>query len=462
MAPSLLLLMNFHGGYDMPRGLLKMPKKKTDPLIGSIEYALNLGQFISYNHAWDFIRKLENVKEDIDALINEDPKRVVPLYEVFLYGCTEKIEEIDDSSGSLGMFFEDLLCSWVVARQKSNCSPEETLKIINKWKEKDDYGLYHDVEKSLIKVFNKKTLDFFKKITLLEIEKAFVSLNKVNKESSTYPYSIQYRIELIKLIYAEKGDVNSYIEFVQKMGVIPEDCEEIAKILKKKKKYTDALKWVEKGLKLSSKKENSSFSSYELMDLKKELLHKLGNNDEVLNMAWNDFKKRPSNFSYRDLIKYIPEKNKKDWHEKVMDFIKDGPIESVIEICVEAKEYEVLVDRILRCKHKALEDLSHFTTEKAAKVLTKKYPEAAVKIYRALGIRIVNSKKSKYYYVAWKHFEKTKELYHKTGQEKEWDKLVENILYEHSRKSSFIGGFRDIAAGTKKKKLSFVERASQW
>ena len=43
----------------------------------------------------------------------------IPLYEIFLSGCYEKAEEIDDSGGNLGMFFEELFCSWIDARQKA-------------------------------------------------------------------------------------------------------------------------------------------------------------------------------------------------------------------------------------------------------------------------------------------------------------------------------------------------------
>jgi len=433
-----------------------MAKNKSDPLINSIECALNLGEYISYKYARNFIHDLEEVKQNIDDLIKEEPERAARLYEVFLHGCTEKIEEMDDSGGNMGMFFEDLFCSLILARQEAKYSPEETLKIINKWQEHDDYGLCHDIEKSLVKIFDKKTLDVFEKITLSEIDAALLSTDK----DSTYPYGLRCKIELVKLVFTQKGDFKSYIEFVQKIGVTPKDCEEIAKIFQKKKKYTQALEWIEKGLKLNSKKEHASSSSYKLVDLKKELLSKFGNKDEALNMAWNDFKKHPSDFSYRDVMKYVSTKDKKEWHKKAIDLIKDGPLKSAIEICVETKEYDVLVDKILKCKQKTLEDLSHYNTEKAATVLTKKYPEAAVKIYRALGVRIVNSKKSKYYHVAWEHFKKTKELYRKIGQENEWENLAKSIIRNHSKKSSFIGGFKDVVSGANKN-LSFAERASK-
>jgi len=44
-------------------------RKKSDPLILVLERALDLGEFISYNRSWDFVRSLEDVKHKIDTLV---------------------------------------------------------------------------------------------------------------------------------------------------------------------------------------------------------------------------------------------------------------------------------------------------------------------------------------------------------------------------------------------------------
>lgn len=83
-----------------------------DPLISRIELVLDLGQFISYNQSWDFVHDLEDMKNKIDDLMESgEADRAVRLYEMFLSGSYEKVEEIDDSSGNLGMFFQDLFLS---------------------------------------------------------------------------------------------------------------------------------------------------------------------------------------------------------------------------------------------------------------------------------------------------------------------------------------------------------------
>ena len=79
-------------------------KRNVDRLILRIELALDLGQFITYNQSWDFVHDLEDIKNKIDDLMESgEADRAVRLYEMFLSGCYEKAEEIDDSGGNLGI-----------------------------------------------------------------------------------------------------------------------------------------------------------------------------------------------------------------------------------------------------------------------------------------------------------------------------------------------------------------------
>ncbi len=105
-------------------------------MISVLESALDLGEFVSYNRSWDFVKDLEDVKHKIDALVKDgQAERAVSLYKLFLSGCYEKADEIDDSSGNLGMFFEDLFCAWINARQKAKYDSEETVQNILRWME---------------------------------------------------------------------------------------------------------------------------------------------------------------------------------------------------------------------------------------------------------------------------------------------------------------------------------------
>jgi hypothetical protein len=100
------------------------PMKRTrrrDAIEQAMEHALRLGDFIDYGAAWSFITELEEVAEQVEQLLPGEPERAIKLYETFIAGCYEKAEEIDDSSGNLGMFVENLFCSWIKSPPGCSC-----------------------------------------------------------------------------------------------------------------------------------------------------------------------------------------------------------------------------------------------------------------------------------------------------------------------------------------------------
>jgi hypothetical protein len=53
---------------------------------------------------------LEQAAAQIGELVSTEPAQAAALYAAFLAGCFAKAEEVDDSSGSLGMFAAGLFC----------------------------------------------------------------------------------------------------------------------------------------------------------------------------------------------------------------------------------------------------------------------------------------------------------------------------------------------------------------
>jgi tetratricopeptide (TPR) repeat protein len=437
-------------------------RKKSDPLISVLERALDLGEFISYNRSWDFVRDLEDVKQKIDALVKDrQAERAVGLYEIFLSSCYEKADEIDDSGGNLGMFFEDLFCAWINARQKAKYNPEETVQNILRWMDNDDYGFCFEIERTVVKVLNKKSVRLFEAAIKSRFEKAFSTvLQKKSKRVSDYPFEVRENISILKVIYVESKNTDAYLALCEKTGTTPTDCENIVNLYKVKRKYQDALRWVEKGLKLEKKGNWGNQSSFGLTGLKQELLNKLGRREDALELAWIEFKKHPSYFSYETLMKFVDKKDVKHWHQKALEKAKDASLSGFIDICVKTKEWDKLSEHVSSIDTELLEDLSHYTTERAAKVLAKKHGLAAAKIYSALGMRIIKKGKSKYYQYALEHFRKAQKLYENAGRNKLWMDLVERVRRDHSRKYSFIPDFEKIVDRRPlKKPESFETRA---
>jgi hypothetical protein len=296
----------------MEKAFMGTNKRRTraqDPLLAEIERELGLGRFIRYGDMFDFVAGLEQVEQKLATLVSGgEADRAVGLYEAFLAGCYEKIEECDDSGGYLGMFWDDLFCGWVKARQAAGRPSSETVQQILKWQERDDYGFCYDIEKDVAKVLNPEAYEALVAHYRKTVENGLAGLSG-QKPCAIFEYdnSIRLPAMTLKEMYRARGDIASYAAV----------CE-------------------------------------------------------------------------RD-------------------------------------------------------------------------DAAAAKLYRAMGFRILNAKKSKYYENALANFENARDLYRKAGLESEWAALVETVRAEHARKYGFMPGFEKITSGGSAEGPSFAERArARW
>jgi hypothetical protein len=193
-------------------------RKAKDVLAGMIETALRTGEFISYGESWDFVRDLEETKRRLDGLLAAgDADRAVGLYEIFLAGCYEKAEELDDSGGNLGMFFQELFCSWIKARQRAGRDPAETVREVIGWMDHDDYGFCFDREADITSALNKEGRGLFKKHFEDRFGAAFAPFaGKEAKVIYEYPTAVHMTARSLKKIYIARGDVRSYIALSEK------------------------------------------------------------------------------------------------------------------------------------------------------------------------------------------------------------------------------------------------------
>jgi hypothetical protein len=198
-------------------------KMNVDPLISQIERALDLGRFISYNQSWDFVRSLEDTKSKIDDLMEKgEADRALRLYELFLSGCYEKAEEIDDSGGNLGMFFQELFLAWIKARQKAGRATEETVADILKWMENDDYGFCYEIEKDVVGVLNKAGFLLFRRHFHDRFKEAFAPFESEEARFIyDYPADVYLNADALKHIYVVKKDVRAYLALCEKVGITP-------------------------------------------------------------------------------------------------------------------------------------------------------------------------------------------------------------------------------------------------
>lgn len=439
-----------------------MVRKKSDSVEGVLETTLRPGRFIDYRSSWDFVSDLEKVKEEIERVIKTRPQKAVEALETFIVGCYEKAEEVDGSSGSFGMFVQDLFSTWIRARQAAKADPQATARQLLHWMDNDDYGFCYEIEKDAIKAFNRVCLNAFADIARSEFTKEQEIVKTREKGDRNTPGSFRFRrlSEVLRAVYAAQQDVDEYLAVAGETELTPSDCETIARIFQARRKPQEALGWVERGLGIKGDKYFGDGSSYSLAELKRKLLKILGRKEDALDSAWKEFREEPSEYSYRTLMSHVPPGGRSQWRAKVLKVAGEACLRDAIDLYIETKEWGRLADLVRRTTPRALEDLSHYTTEPAANKLEKSHPDAAARLYRALGLRILNAKKSKYYSAALDHFDRGRKCFMKAGFENEWKDLVSKVRSDHHRKTGFMAAFEALVSqGCLPKEPSFLERA---
>ena len=442
----------------------RMSKRTDDPLVAEIRYELMPGRFIRWDEVSRMVGNLDRVHEKVQGLVKAgEAERAVRLYEIFLAGVYDKIEEADDEC-DLANLFHDLACGWIQARQAAGRPGEETVRQLLNWMKNDDYGFCYQIEKEVIKALDAAGRRLFIGHFQELVERAMPTpTGGPAKAIFEYENDLRLPAMALKEIYESLGDVPAYAALCERLGFSPRDCEHLANMETSRKRWAEALEWVEKGIALGPTRNWHNEDADDLEQLKPEILRHLGRKEDALASAWSDFQKDPNEFAYEQLMRYVPKKEKTAWHARAMSAADKADLGNFISLCVKAKEWERLAQRVHSAKPAELEALSHYCTEPAAKGLAKRDPLAAARSYRALGLRIVNAGKSKYYRKALAHFEQARRLYSESGQAEEWTEVVQFLRTAHSRKSGFLSDFEAIVSGKSKRVPSFAEESrARW
>jgi hypothetical protein len=429
-------------------------RRLADPIERQIELALRPGEFIGERAVFSFVSSLDGVASEVRALTRSDPVRATALCEAFLAGCHEKVEELDDSSGSFGQFVRDLICLWIKARQGSGADADMTASTLLAWMDDDPYAFCCQIEKDAVAAFNKAGLAAFEK----QVRKRFEA---VSGEPSGYPG--RRWSEVLRAIYYGQRNIPAYVALAEQSGLKAKDCLAVAKLLAGQKP-NQALAWVQRGRALDRESQFRYSAAYDLDRIHRQLLTKVGRKKEALEAAWADFREHPSKFTYDELMKFVPKVERQEWQEKALTAAKGEDLYSLLELFVETRAMERLADLVSGSTDEALEHVSHYATEPAAKKLEKGRPDLAARLWRAQGMRIVDAKKSKYYDAALSNFERARDCYQRAGLAAQWEETVGRVRAAHHRKAGFISEFEFLVAGARRaEKPSFLQRAkARW
>ncbi|MBN1170572.1 MAG: hypothetical protein JXA67_00160 [Micromonosporaceae bacterium] len=443
--------------------------QRPDPVESDIEDALDPGRFIPDETCFGFVDGLEAALATIGGLVATDPDRAATLYETFLAGCCEKAEEVDDSSGSFGMFAQSLISGWVTARQAAGACPQQTVARLLAWVDTDQYGFCYRLEHEIAPVLDEAGLTAYIdqiQARLTTAEQTYAASGESDRASR----GARARwAEVLRALHTARGDLDAYVELAERTGLTTADCLAVANLLVTRDDAAQALSWVERGLALDAQLQHGSMAGYDLRKLKPQLLVGLGQGEQALDIAWAGYQQHPSQYSYDQLMAFVPEAERPTWHTRAIAAALDGEryLPSVIDLLLHTDETEHLASVAADASDTVLEGIGHHTAERVAAALEAARPDQAARIWRAQGMRILNPGKSKYYDAALRYFDQARRCYQQAGQSDRWQEVVDEVSTEHSRKKGFLARFGPIATRTTEAEPapqpSFLDRArTRW
>ncbi|HXV62725.1 MAG TPA: hypothetical protein VEK15_18645 [Vicinamibacteria bacterium] len=425
-----------------------------------MEPALRPGRFVRQGDTFAFVKGLERLAARIDPLVSSEPEQAANLYEALLAGCYAKTEEIDDSSGSFGVFMQRLCCRWVIARQSGGRSPEETARILVRWIDTDEFGYTSDLDHDVVGVLDERGLAAFVRLSRARFGEASKEagrrVGKIGGDASYRKWA-----GVLRACYQAQKDAFSYIRLCKETGAQGKDCLAIANMFEVHGDTGQALRWVQRGLQIELMSSRPDVSVYDLKDRERSLLMALGHPEEALARAWRDFEVRPHWFTYGELMRYVPDAQRRDWHERAMGRARQGDLTSSVELYLETRETERLIDHVTGVTEDALREVRPKVLRKAADRLQRDHAGVAARLYAALAMRIVGERNSKYYPQALSHLERAKLCYERAGLSRGWVALVEEVRSRHYRKSSFMPDFERIVKKVPSRDTAFRPRAKR-
>jgi hypothetical protein len=236
---------------DQPQGKTKVSPTKGISWEKRIENALMFGHFISWREVSEFRDDLGRLLDELISFAAKRPKDALPIYEIFIAGCLEKGDEIDDSGNDLGSFLDELACSWTRCCSESRMKGDEYLRKLAHWVKADSIGFFFDLESTVIPSLSKEYREALegelkKRLDTLSTETPQTPDREPNKINADH----RSTIETLKRLYTETRNTTALIEFCERYGVDQKDCFDLANMFHNRNQLDRALEWAERGLKL--------------------------------------------------------------------------------------------------------------------------------------------------------------------------------------------------------------------
>ena len=342
------------------------PSSATRQWERRIETALDPGRYVPEDDCFGFVADLEHVVAGLAGLVATDPGQAVSLYETFVAGCTEKADEVDDSSGEFGSFVVGLVRGWVAARQAAGDRPDLTASRLLAWIDDDPYGFCHRLVQDVAEALDRPGRAALVAAVQVRFEAALPAAT-VDGPQRAVPYQQRRWADSLRALYAADVDVDAYVHLAEQVGLTAADCHADRHDAGRSRQGRSRrcpgsnADWC-----WTAGTAGGSFARFDLVELKPRLLADLGAAEEALAAVWADFCAHPDRLQLRPTGGVRAGGERVAWQEKaITTALQTAGLRSLVELLVHTQQPERLADVIGGAPDTELETLTHYVAEPA-------------------------------------------------------------------------------------------------
>ncbi|HHD77375.1 MAG TPA: hypothetical protein ENK97_01135 [Campylobacteraceae bacterium] len=399
-----------------PDALIKSIKKE----IASIRRGR---KFIDYYHAFDFAKKIADIVENIETMV-ENSKNAAALYKELILTDTKVYNRSDDSSGAIQMSYHEAMGGWKNSLEP--LSEEEIYRDIQELLLCEDFGprsvLSEKIPASVLrKIYEEHYERYRKHVEALQSE--FDSFNEFSilHECAHYLNQPDLFIKALEL----KNTITEY------------DLLDVAKEYRAINEASQTLEWLNKIERVQSNMTEEYFTA------KIWALETLGRKREALELWKSWYETTHSPKILKNYLERLEDAEREQAREQALREAQKLSFSKAVHLFSTLEEKELAARYILE-HHKALATPLLYGKELNALVkwLSEEYPDAAILLLRDAVEKTLESAQSKNYPWAIRHLKKAFDI-EEAHPNHSWQiasnrEYVTDLLQRHGKKYRFV------------------------
>lgn len=414
----------------------------------ALAQALDTGDFVSYQGAYDYMTGIEEVIESLEDLLRAGQARsVVQLAEYGLDEVEECLDHVDDSDGWMGGLLARLQELHLEACRRARPDPVELAERLFEKELESSYDTFHQAALVYADILGEPGLAAYRRLAEAEWTKV-PALGPGEEDPNRYGgrFAITSVMEALARV---GGDLGTLVKIKSHDLSSPYAFLEIANLYEEAGDADLALDWAERGWRAFS----GTRCDERLRAFIAEAYQRRGRGDEAITLMWEAFAEYPRIQTYRELKGYAGNAGQwPAWREKALSLIREriadetaGPPGERTWMRDPARDHSLLVEIFL---HEGDDDGAWREAEAGgcsqrlwlalAKSREKSHPEDAIRIYKDRVASLLRHTGDRVYEEAVDYLRKICELLARSGRDDAFRHLLAEIRATHKRKRNLM------------------------